>query len=236
MLMKRAADEPSTDTSMPAAPANSGGCGCSDADAPQLSRMLDLHFQRAASPGCPLHATRASTDSMKARAEAFLIAAASLRIGKTGKISHSSRGSSSVLDTLRSTIDASKHSPGFRNARGGDTSCFVARHQPGKRKRRSTSVGRATSEGNEHDALETCQARDSPTHHQAQAARSRSASCCCSRCSLLSRAKGTQVPLRTSTRGRTASTSPRKAALLPRIASQGLESSSPITRAKDVWR
>jgi hypothetical protein len=32
----------STDKSMPAAPASSGGCGCSDADAPQLSLMLDL--------------------------------------------------------------------------------------------------------------------------------------------------------------------------------------------------
>ena len=37
----RAAVVTSTDKSMPAAPANSGGCGCSDADAPQLSRMLD---------------------------------------------------------------------------------------------------------------------------------------------------------------------------------------------------
>jgi hypothetical protein len=36
----RAAVVTSTDKSMPAAPANSGGCGCSDADAPQLSRML----------------------------------------------------------------------------------------------------------------------------------------------------------------------------------------------------
>jgi len=34
--MSWAADEPPTDTSMPAAPAESGGCGDSDADAPQL--------------------------------------------------------------------------------------------------------------------------------------------------------------------------------------------------------
>ena len=37
----RAAVVTSTDKSMPAAPADSGGCGDSDADAPQLSRMLD---------------------------------------------------------------------------------------------------------------------------------------------------------------------------------------------------
>ena len=40
----------STDKSMPAAPANSGGCGCSDADAPQLSRMLDLLIDPVQTP------------------------------------------------------------------------------------------------------------------------------------------------------------------------------------------
>ena len=40
----RAAVVTSTDKSMPAAPANSAGRGCSDADAPQLSRMLDVHL------------------------------------------------------------------------------------------------------------------------------------------------------------------------------------------------
>jgi hypothetical protein len=41
----RAAVVTSTDKSMPASPADSGGCGCSDADAPQLSRMLARHIR-----------------------------------------------------------------------------------------------------------------------------------------------------------------------------------------------
>ena len=53
----RAAVVTSTDKSMPAAPANSGGCGCSDADAPQLSRMLGLllyaNCQPKRCPGVP---------------------------------------------------------------------------------------------------------------------------------------------------------------------------------------
>jgi hypothetical protein len=46
----RAAVVTSTDKSMPAAPANSGGCGDSDADAPQLSRMLAGHVAVVPAP------------------------------------------------------------------------------------------------------------------------------------------------------------------------------------------
>ena len=56
----RAAVVTSTDKSMPAAPADSGACGDSDADAPQLSRMLDVHLEAEVACEPPIRISLAS--------------------------------------------------------------------------------------------------------------------------------------------------------------------------------